>query len=214
MYWNDEGDPVVSTSMTWRLVNWSSLRTPRRFHKIYYNEQKKSLVNHTKKGCYVKLIVEGKSPAKLNQLVDKLYKVGIHDLKIIENLDVTLDDEVEVEAEDTLTTLTNYVNAIEDDINKESLMDIFVTLVGTRGLMFILTRTGTIESGVYGIGDGWVTRWYSFSLTRTRRLQYSPRGAFKELVVTPTTKDGTERVCVTLDILHHHRTRTCGSTSY
>ena len=64
--------------------------------------------------------------------MDKLYKVGIHDLKIIENLDVTPDDEVEVEAEDTLTTLTNYVNAIEDDINKESLMDIFKSLYVER----------------------------------------------------------------------------------
>ena len=39
-----------------------------------------------------------------------------------------IDDDVEVEAEDTLTTLTNYVNALEDDINKENVIEIFKSL--------------------------------------------------------------------------------------
>ena len=52
----------------------------------------------------------------------------IHDLKIIENRDVLVDDDVEVEAEDTLTTLTNYVNALEDDVNKENIIEIFKSL--------------------------------------------------------------------------------------
>ena len=74
------------------------------------------------------MIVEGKStPKRLTALIDKLYKVGIHDLKVIENFDVSIDDDVEVEAEDTLTTLTNYVNAM-DDVNKENIIDIFKSL--------------------------------------------------------------------------------------
>ena len=77
----------------------------------------------------MKLIVEGKAtPAKLNRVVDSLYDVNIHDLKIIENRDILIDDDVEVEAEDTLTTLTNYVNALEDDVNKENIIDIFKSL--------------------------------------------------------------------------------------
>ena len=100
------------------------------FHKIYYNEEKKKLFNpHKFKQSYVKLIVEGKAtPAKLNRVVDGLYDANIHDLKIIENTITSIDDDVEVEAEDTLTTLTNYVNALEDDVNKENIINIFKSL--------------------------------------------------------------------------------------
>ena len=133
MYWNDYGDTRgfhiydTETGELEFIPNKNEM-----FHKIYYNEDKKKLVNHTKaKNCYVKLIVEGKStPARLNQLIDKLYKVGIHDLKVIENTDISIDDDVEVEAEDTLTTLTNYVNAMEDTTTeeRESLIGIFKSL--------------------------------------------------------------------------------------
>ena len=57
-----------------------------------------------------------------------MYKVGIYDLKIIENFEVTLEDDVEIEAEDTMTTLANYVNALEDKVNKENLVNIFRSL--------------------------------------------------------------------------------------
>ena len=33
-----------------------------------------------------------------------------------------------IEAEDTLTTLTNYVNAMEDNHNKQNIVDIFKSL--------------------------------------------------------------------------------------
>ena len=131
MYWNDEGDTRgfhiydLGSGELEYIKNPNSL-----FHKIYYDESKKKLINPTKYAdSYVKIIVEGKStPAKLNAFVDKLYKVGVHDIKIIENIDLSIDDDVEVEAEDTLTTLTNYVNALEDDVNKENLADIFKSL--------------------------------------------------------------------------------------
>ena len=56
-----------------------------------------------------------------------MYEVGIHDLKVIEDIDLTIDDDQEVEAEDTLTTLTNYVHAMED-VNKENIVRIFNSL--------------------------------------------------------------------------------------
>ena len=100
------------------------------FHKIYYNESKKQLFNPNKfKDSYIKIIVEQKStPGKLASLVDKLYKVGIHDIKIIEQLSLEIDDDVEVEGEDTLTTLTNYVMAMDDSNDKESIIQIFKSL--------------------------------------------------------------------------------------
>lgn len=129
MYWNDEGDTRgfhiydLDTGELEFIPNPNTM-----FNKIYYKEGK--LFNPTKyKNSYIKLIVEGKSsPVKLQQFIDKLYKVGIHDLKVIESFDLGVEDDVEVEAEDTLTTLTKYVNAMEDNHNKQNLVDIFKSL--------------------------------------------------------------------------------------
>ena len=129
MYWNDEGDVRGFHIFDLETGELEFIKNPNTmFHKIYYKEGK--LFNPTKyKNSYIKLIVEGKStPAKLQQFIDKLYKVGIHDLKVIENFDLSVDDDVEVEAEDTLTTLTNYVNAMEDNLNKQNIVDIFKSL--------------------------------------------------------------------------------------
>ena len=60
--------------------------------------------------------------------MDKLYSVGIHDLKVVETMDTQIDDNVEVEAEDTLTTLANYVNAMDNTVNKEQVIEIFKSL--------------------------------------------------------------------------------------
>ena len=99
------------------------------FNRIYLNEDKQKLINHTKfADSYVKIIVEKSSPQRLSGLVDKLYEVGIHDLKLIENVDISIDDDVDVESEDTLTTLTKYVEAMDDEINKENVINIFKSL--------------------------------------------------------------------------------------
>jgi len=99
------------------------------FHKVYYNEDKPKLINPKKvKDSFVKLIVEKSTPRKLSILVDKLYEIGLHDLKVIENQDLSIDDDVEVEAEDTLTTLTNYVNALDDKVNKTNVIGILKSL--------------------------------------------------------------------------------------
>ena len=130
LYWNDEGDTrgFHIFDMVTQELEYIQNPTPM-FHKVYYNEDLKKLINpHKYKDSYVKLIVEKSTPKRLSAFVDKLYEVGIHDLKIIENFDTQIDDDVEVEAEDTLTTLTNYVNAIESDLNKENIINIFKSL--------------------------------------------------------------------------------------
>ena len=103
------------------------------FHKLYYNESKPKLIkHHTYKDSYVKIIVKNKStPQKLSNLVDQLYRVGVHDVKVIDNMDMTLDDDTEVESEDTLTTLSNYVQAMEGNVsdqNKANIVEIFKSL--------------------------------------------------------------------------------------
>ena len=130
LYWNDEGDVRGFHIFDTETGELEFIENPNTmFHKIYYNEDKKKLINPKPyDGSYVKIIAEKASPARLNKLVvDNLYDVGIHDIKVIENLDLSIEDDVEVEAEDTLTTLTNYVNAMED-VNKDKVIDIFKSL--------------------------------------------------------------------------------------
>ena len=100
------------------------------FNKIFYNESKQQLFNPNQfKDTYIKIVVEEKStPKKLTSFVDNLYKVGVHDIKVIEQFNLEVDDDVEVEGEDTLTTLTNYVQALDDSINKTSVIEIFKSL--------------------------------------------------------------------------------------
>ena len=131
MYWNDEGETRGFHIYDLKSQELEFFENPNTlFNKLYYNEKESKLINHHKfGGSYVKIIVEDKStPARLHQLVDNLYKAGVHDVKIIENFDLSIDDDTEIEAEDTLTTLTNYVVAMEDEYNKENIINIFKSL--------------------------------------------------------------------------------------
>jgi len=131
LYWNDEGDERGFHFFDLETHDLEFVANPNKmFHKIYYNEEKQKLINpHKVKNSYIKVVVEGNStPQKLNSMVDKLYEAGIHDIKVIENFDLTIDEDIEVESEDTLTTLTNYVNAMDDSFDKTNVIDIFKSL--------------------------------------------------------------------------------------
>ena len=134
MYWNDVGETRGFAVLDTQDMELEYLDNPySMFHKIYYDENHPKLIKyHTYKDSYVKVIVEGKStPQRLSNMVDQLYRVGVHDVKVIDNMDITLDDEVEVESEDTLTTLSNYVSAMEGNVtekNKANIVEIFKSL--------------------------------------------------------------------------------------
>ena len=131
MYWNDEGETRGFHIFDLDTHELEFIPNPlTMFNKIYYDESKKKLFNPNKfKDSFIKVVVEGKStPKKLSTFVDKLYQVGIHDIKVIESISNEIDDDVEVEGEDTLTTLTNYVNAMDEQIDKENVIRIFKSL--------------------------------------------------------------------------------------
>ena len=129
MYWNDEGDTRGFHIFDLKTGELEFIPNPNNlFNKIYYKEGK--LLKPTQyRDTYIKVIVEEKStPQKLTAFIDKLYKIGVHDIKVIENYDLSVDDDVEIESEDTLTTLAKYVEAMDEDINKESIIEIFKSL--------------------------------------------------------------------------------------
>ena len=130
LYWNDEGDTRGFHIFDMVSQELEFIENPyQMFQKIYYNEDKPKLINPNKySNTQVKLVVEKSTPRKLSVLMDKLYEAGVHDLKVIENQDLTIDDDVEIESEDTLTTLTNYVNAMEGGVDKTNVIGILKSL--------------------------------------------------------------------------------------
>jgi len=129
IYWNDEGETRGFHTLDLATDELEFIANPKNmFHKIYYKNET-VLEYHQYKDTYVKLIVEDQmTPIQLSNVVDNLYKWGCYDVKVIENVNIDVDEDVEVESEDTLTTLTNYVKAMDDTINKQNLIDIFKSL--------------------------------------------------------------------------------------
>jgi DNA repair exonuclease SbcCD nuclease subunit len=131
LYWNDEGDTRGFHIFDLGSLDLDFVPNPHKMYsKLYYNDTKKQDIPVEEcKNNYIKLIIEKSSdPKKLTKLVDQLYAVGIHDLKIIETFDVSIDDDIEIESEDTLTSIGKYVYALEDSFNKESILDIMKSL--------------------------------------------------------------------------------------
>jgi DNA repair exonuclease SbcCD nuclease subunit len=73
-------------------------------------------------GKYVKLIVVNKIDYyKFDKFIQKLYTKGCYEIKIVEDLSEFEDGEVseEINLEDTLSVLSNYIDSVETDVDKE-----------------------------------------------------------------------------------------------
>ena len=111
------------------------IRNPyRMFKKFYYDDVKH---DYTKMDLseyadsYVKVIVDNKNDLyTFDKVIEKLYTIGVHDLKIIEDTQVFSDrDDQEVsEHEDTLTTLQRYIEDMKNNYDKSQLKSIIKSI--------------------------------------------------------------------------------------
>ena len=63
------------------------------------------------------------------KFLDKLYSVGVQELKIIENFDIQENEDFEVEEEEnTLSILNRYIDESEFDLDKNIVKGIFQDL--------------------------------------------------------------------------------------
>ena len=78
----------------------------------------------------VKVIVRKKSkPKEFEKFIDKLYSVGVQELKIIENFDIEENEEFDIdEDENTLSILNRYVDESEMKYDKTIIKGIFQDL--------------------------------------------------------------------------------------
>ena len=89
------------------------------YSKIYYNEDqlnssKFNYADYTSN--FIKIIVEKKTDTdKFEFFISQLYAAGVHEIKVIEDpsFEQDLNEEIDIEKEDTLTILEKYVDDIE-----------------------------------------------------------------------------------------------------
>ena len=95
------------------------------FARIEYDDKEREVLDLNAldlKDKYVKLVVVNKTDYyKFDKFIQSLYTKGCHEIKIVEDLSEFEDGEVgeEINLEDTLSVLSNYIDSIETDVDKE-----------------------------------------------------------------------------------------------
>ena len=103
------------------------------FEKIIYDDtcmdyNKQDVSDYKDK--FIKIIVEEKRDYQMFEtLVDRLYNVGAHDVKIVETLvDTDNVEDVDLETKDTMTLLNEYIDEVEIAVDKTELKSLMRTL--------------------------------------------------------------------------------------
>ena len=132
MFWNDVNDPRGFTIFDTETITHTPINNPYKlFYNIYYEDTNYKLFNATEYvNKIVKIIVRKKSkPKDFEKFIDKLYSVGVQDLKIVENFVLPENDDFEIdEEENTLSILNRYIDESEVQIDKSVIKDIFQDL--------------------------------------------------------------------------------------
>ena len=134
MYWNDYKDRRGFHIYDTESDRLKFVENPYEiFDKIFYDD---TSVDYNKqdvsdyKDKFIKIIVEEKRDYQMFEtLVDRLYNVGAHDVKIVETL-VDEDDnkDIEVSSKDTLTLLNEYIDEVEMSVDKSDLKNLMRSL--------------------------------------------------------------------------------------
>jgi DNA repair exonuclease SbcCD nuclease subunit len=104
------------------------------FERVEYDDKESDpidldLIDLTSK--YVKLVVVNKTDYyKFDKFIQKLYNKGCYEIKIIEDFSEFEEGQIdeEINLEDTVSVLSNYVDSIETDVDKEQIKTFMRTL--------------------------------------------------------------------------------------
>ena len=81
------------------------------------------------KDKFIKVVVNEKRNYQMFEtLVDRLYNVGVHDVKIVETLVEEDTADIDVSTKDTLTLLNEYIDEVEMSVDKSDLKNLMRTL--------------------------------------------------------------------------------------
>ena len=103
------------------------------FQKVFYNDLENDYTNVNTdhyKDSFVKVIVEEKRDyTQFENFVDKIYREGAYDVKIVETLvDTEAVDDVDLNIKDTLTLLSEYIDEIDLSVDKTDLKKLMQSL--------------------------------------------------------------------------------------
>tara|TARA_B100001094_G_scaffold138090_1_gene133670 strand:- start:331 stop:759 length:429 start_codon:yes stop_codon:yes gene_type:complete len=134
MFWNDYKDKRGFHIYDTEKDTLTFIENPFEiFQKVYYNDVENNYSNFNSdnfKDTFVKVIVEEKNDyTQFENLVDQLYRTGVHDIKIVETLvDTEAVDDIDLSVKDTLTLLSEYIDEIELSVDKTDLKKLMQSL--------------------------------------------------------------------------------------
>lgn len=144
-FWSDANDPKFFHILDTETRELEAIRNPYTlFEKVVYNDEETDYNKYNVTdldGKYVKVVVVNKKDIfTFDRFIDRIQNRKIHDLKIAENFDEFVGNNVEDESvsiEDTTELLDTYIDAVETDLDKDRLK------VSMRNLM---TEAQAIET--------------------------------------------------------------------
>jgi DNA repair exonuclease SbcCD nuclease subunit len=104
------------------------------FERVEYDDREQEPIDLDTidlNGKYVKLVVVNKTDYyKFDKFIQKLYNKGCYEIKIIEDFSEFEEGQIneEINLEDTVSVLSNYVDSIETDVDKEQIKTFMRTL--------------------------------------------------------------------------------------
>ena len=132
MYWTDVNDTRGFHIFDTETLEHIPINNPYKlFYNIYYEDTPYQIFDATEyENKIVKVIVRKKTrPQDFEKFVDKLYKAGVYELKIVENFEIQNQEDFEIsDDENTLTLLNRYIDDSEIQINKNIIKEIFEEL--------------------------------------------------------------------------------------
>jgi hypothetical protein len=132
MYWTDVNDTRGFHIFDTETLEHTPINNPYKlFYNIYYEDTPHQMFDATEyQNKIVKVFVRKKSNIKsFEKFIDKLYSIGVQELKIIENFEIQESEDFKVdEDENTLSILNRYIDDSEFDFDKNIIKNIFQDL--------------------------------------------------------------------------------------
>jgi len=132
MYWTDVNDTRGFHIFDTETLEHTPINNPYKlFYNIYYDDTPHQTFDASEySNKIVKVIVRKKSKQKdFEKFIDKLYKVSIQDLKIVENFEIQENENFVIdEEENTISILNRYIDESEFDFDKSIIKSIFQDL--------------------------------------------------------------------------------------
>jgi predicted phosphodiesterase len=132
MYWSDVNDVRGFHIFDTETLEHTPVNNPYKlFYNVYYEDTPYQLLDASEyKDKIVKVIVKKKSkPKDFEKFIDKFYKAGVHELKIIENFEIKENEDFEIDDdENTITILNRYIEESDFEFDKSIIKEIFQDL--------------------------------------------------------------------------------------